>query len=183
MCFQFAIAAFVSAIIIVVTGQGSLSQSFTTGDATVGALNFASMNCSIFAMKRVSFPFVVLAKSAKVIPVILVGTLRGVYSPTTKQYLIAVFISVGLMIFNLNKILNNKQDHEQSNSEFLIGLFLVLMSLSFDGLTQTQTDKQHKSTKRDFAYPGMLSNNVVGLVLSLGMYSYSVLVHGDTTHS
>jgi len=34
------------------------------------------------AMSLVSYPFVVLAKSAKVIPVILVGTLRGVYTPT-----------------------------------------------------------------------------------------------------
>lgn len=90
-------------------------------------------------MKRVSFPFVVLAKSAKVIPVILVGKLRGVYNPTTKQYLIAFFISVGLIIFNLNKILNSKkkEGHEESNAEFLGGLGLLFLSLAFDGLTQT----------------------------------------------
>jgi hypothetical protein len=62
------------------------------------------MNCSSYAMKRVSFPFVVLSKSAKVIPVIMVGALRGVYTPTLKQYLIAFFISVGLVIFNINKV-------------------------------------------------------------------------------
>lgn len=43
-----------------------------------------SMNSSTFAMKYVSFPFVVLAKSAKVIPVILIGALRGQYNPTAK---------------------------------------------------------------------------------------------------
>ena len=40
------------------------------------------MNFSNKAMRYVSVPFVVLSKSAKVIPVILVGTLRGVYTPT-----------------------------------------------------------------------------------------------------
>lgn len=72
----------VSAIIIQLSGvKGGLSQGLTKGDAIVAFLNFCSMNCSSFAMKSVSYPFVVLSKSAKVIPVILVGTLRGVYSP------------------------------------------------------------------------------------------------------
>jgi hypothetical protein len=61
------------------------------------------MNSSVFAMKYVSFPFVVLAKSAKVIPVILVGALRGVYKPSMKQYCIAFFISLGLFVFNFFK--------------------------------------------------------------------------------
>lgn len=40
------------------------------------------MNLSNKAMGLASAPFVMLSKSAKVIPVILVGTLRGVYTPT-----------------------------------------------------------------------------------------------------
>lgn len=73
----------VSAAIIIMTG-GSLNQGLTKGDALVGILNFCSMNCSSYAMKEVSYPFVVLSKSAKVIPVILVGKIRGVYDPTLK---------------------------------------------------------------------------------------------------
>jgi len=42
------------------------------------------MNFSNMAMSLVSYPFVVLSKSAKVIPVILIGTLRGVYQPKAK---------------------------------------------------------------------------------------------------
>mmetsp|Transcript_17773 Transcript_17773/g.30100 ORF Transcript_17773/g.30100 Transcript_17773/m.30100 type:complete len:177 (+) Transcript_17773:213-743(+) len=176
MCFQFGIAAVVSAVIILVTGQGSVTQSFTTGDAIVGFLNFSSMNCSSYAMRGVSFPFVVLSKSAKVIPVIIVGKIRGVYTPSMKQYCVAFFISFGLIIFNLNKILDKKNSKaDEGNAQFLWGLLLVFMSLAFDGLTQTQTDKQHKSSKRDFAYPGMLSNNLVGLVLSILMYSISAV--------
>lgn len=50
----------------------------------VGIFQFVSMNSSNVALKYVSFPFVVLAKSAKVIPVILIGALRGVYKPDLK---------------------------------------------------------------------------------------------------
>lgn len=62
------------------------------------------MNFSNKAMSFVSTPFVMLSKSAKVIPVIFVGTLRGIYTPTKKQFIIAIFISLGLIIFNLNKV-------------------------------------------------------------------------------
>ena len=145
-------------------------------------------------MKHVSFPFVVLSKSAKVIPVIIVGAIRGVYKPTTKQYFIAFFISLGLIIFNMDKVSSNqiiilqilankpKDPTAQSSGQYTFGLVLVFSSLAFDGLTQTQTDKQHKSSKRDFAYPGMLSNNLVGLLLSMALYGYAVTTHGDDTH-
>lgn len=70
----------------------------------VGLFQFVSMNSSNVALKFVSYPFVVLAKSAKVIPVILIGAIRGVYKPTTKQYCIAFLISIGLFIFNFYKV-------------------------------------------------------------------------------
>lgn len=83
LCFQYAIAVVISALIIVVSGQ-SLSASLTYEDAKVASLIFCSMNFSNKAMGLVSYPFVVLSKSAKIIPVILVGTLRGVYTPSAK---------------------------------------------------------------------------------------------------
>lgn len=118
--FQFSIAVFVSSVIIISTGGGGgnnnagknqaqigafeqVTSQVTRGDIIVGLFQFGSMNSSVFAMKYVSFPFVVLAKSAKVIPVILVGACRGVYKPTTKQYCIAFFISLGLFTFNFFK--------------------------------------------------------------------------------
>lgn len=101
LLFQNAISVLVSGIIIVASGlPGGLFQAFTLDDLTVSIFNFASMNFSNRAMKVVSYPFVLLCKSAKIIPVILVGTLRGVYHPTTKQFFIAFFITIGLIIFN-----------------------------------------------------------------------------------
>jgi len=98
-----------------------------------------SMICSNMAMGFASAPFVMLAKSAKIIPVILVGTLRGVYTPTMSKFMIAFFISAGLVIFNLNKLSKAKASDESKDDVF--GLLLILGSLAFDGLAQTQTDK------------------------------------------
>ena len=112
LCFQYAIAMTLAAIIITAcapktAGRSTtdmLSESLTYNDMVVAFFGFCSMNFSNMAMSLVSTPFVMLSKSAKVIPVILVGTLRGVYKPNAMQFVIAVVISAGLMIFNANKV-------------------------------------------------------------------------------
>lgn len=139
--FQYTIAVFIASIILIVTSTpskdqtvfGSIFKQLTSGDILVGLFQFGSMNASTFALKFVSFPFVVLAKSAKVIPIILMGALRGVYNPTTKQYGIAIFISLGLFIFNFYKP-SKKTDSKGAD---MFGLFLLFCSLLFDGLTGT----------------------------------------------
>ena len=78
----------------------------------------------------------VLAKSAKVLPVVLTGWLLSVYKISMLQVLIAVTITAGLVIFNISKV-NGLQD------ESLYGIGLVMLSLLFDGLVGAQTDKNH----------------------------------------
>ena len=96
------------------------------------------MFCSNFALRYVSYPFVVLSKSAKILPVCLTGWLTGVYKLTWAQVCLAVTITAGLVIFNSNKVKN------VSGDESLVGLGLVLASLMFDGFVGTATDKNHK---------------------------------------
>jgi len=78
---QYFSAVLISAVIIIVSGQ-SLFSELTWDDVIVAFFIFVSMNFSNKAMGLVSYPFVVLSKSAKIIPVILVGTLRGIYTPS-----------------------------------------------------------------------------------------------------
>ena len=74
-----------AAIMVMTRKEKSIGSVFmeclTFGDLVVALYGFCSMNFSNKAMSLVSYPFVVLSKSAKIIPVILVGTLRGVYKP------------------------------------------------------------------------------------------------------
>ena len=55
----------------------------------------------------ISYPLVVLTKSAKIIAVLLVGAMRGVYKLDAKKLVMAVFITLGLMIFNSDKIIQH----------------------------------------------------------------------------
>ena len=175
---QYIIAVLISSVIILGSGE-SLFAQFTYDDLIVAFFIFMSMNFSNKAMGLVSYPFVVLSKSAKIIPVILVGTLRGIYTPSPKQFAVAFFISFGLVIFNYSKLKNKKGDEDKDNT---IGVLLVLGSLLFDGLSNTQTDKNHKKSKRDFAYLSMFYNNLFGLVLSFVIYLYEVQIAGDDSY-
>ena len=79
--------------------EPSVLSQLTMGDIIVGMLIFCSKYCSGFSLKFVSFPFAKLFKSAKVIPIALMGALRGLYKMTPIQYVNAFAISAGLFIF------------------------------------------------------------------------------------
>ena len=156
---QFFCSAIIATVIIRTFKMGPLFEDFSRGDLQLGTLNFATMYCSNFALKFVSFPFMALAKSAKILPVILTGWLTGVYKLQRSQVVIAIAISTGLVIFNSSKIQGGKFD----DSYFGIGL--VVLSLLFDGFVNSQTDNnKRKQTKRAYAYHTMLYNSLVGFV-------------------
>ena len=76
---QFFCSAIIAAMIIKYFRMGELFSDFSRGDLQLGTLNFATMYCSNFALKFVNYPFMALAKSAKILPVIITGWLTGVY--------------------------------------------------------------------------------------------------------
>jgi UDP-galactose transporter B1 len=63
----------------------------------------------------------------------------------------------------------------------LFGIVLVIVSLLFDGLTNSQTDKEHKESGRDYAYSLMFSNNFVSLIGNALIYGSTYLAVGDDT--
>ena len=54
----------------------------------------------------------------------------------------------------------------------MFGMSLVLMSLIFDGLTSAQTDKQHKSSNKDYAYSLMFTNALMSLIGNTLIYVF-----------
>ena len=73
----------------------------------------------------------VLAKSAKILPVVFMSVLRGVIVLKASQMVIAVTITLGLMLFN-----SNKMGGVEDESTF--GIILVMVSLLFDGFVSSQ---------------------------------------------
>jgi len=65
----------------------------------------------------------------------------------------------------------------------MLGILLIIASLLFDGLVSSQTDKEHQSSGRDYAYSLMFSNNLVQLCANAGFYLFTWAMYGDDTLS
>ena len=128
--------------------------------------NSLSSYCQYEALKYLSFPFHVVFKSSKLIPVMLMGYVinRKVYKRI--EYVASIFISFGIYIFlqgggqgknkKKNKMPSTSSSSSTSSSHQIdtasvnIGIFLMLLYITFDAFTsnwQSKLFKKHKVTK------------------------------------
>ena len=113
--------------------------------AAVSLSNVVATFCQYEALKYVSFPVQTLAKCAKMIPVMIWGSIimRKVYK--AKDYLIAVLVTIGCTIFILTGTVKSKaSSHMDVGAASLWGCMLMLGYLGFDGFTSTFQDRMFK---------------------------------------
>lgn len=89
-----------------------------------------AMVSSNMALRWVAYPTQVIAKSAKPIPVMILGVLLGRKSYTFKKYLFVLLIVIGVALFMYKEGKVNK-----ANENAGLGELLLFLSLSMDGLT------------------------------------------------
>lgn len=83
------------------------------------------------ALKFISFPTQVLAKSCKIIPVMLMGRVVSRNKYEFYEYIVALAISIGMILF-----LSGSYDHSKHTPITTItGLFLLVMYMVFDSFT------------------------------------------------
>lgn len=109
-----------------------------TGSAPLFKYSFASFSNVMSAwfqyeaLKFVNFPTQVLAKSCKIIPVMLMGKIVSRTKFEFYEYLTAILISIGMLAF----LLGSKSDHHTASSVTSItGIVLLAMYLIFDSFT------------------------------------------------
>lgn len=102
--------------------------TFVKGDLVVGLCNFLANYFTNYAIKFVSYPVVVLVKSSKVIFIVLIGSVSGVYKPSLAQFMIAFTITAGLIIFNSGDI------EKSTGDSSVIGIGLLVTSLIIGGI-------------------------------------------------
>jgi len=91
----------------------------------------AGMGCSNMALEYVSYPFQALAKSCKMVPVMMANVVLGGESYSWQKYLMVFMITGGVILFRMAK---SKQGFGfEGNSAF--GLALLFGSLCLDGIT------------------------------------------------
>lgn len=95
------------------------------------------------ALKFVSFPTQVLAKSFKIIPVMIMGRIIQRIKHEYYEYVVAVAISIGMMFF----LYGSHDQGKHSPSTTLVGFVLLILYLVSDSFTANYQQKIFKSYK------------------------------------
>ncbi|GAB4824358.1 UDP-galactose/UDP-glucose transporter 5B [Ancistrocladus abbreviatus] len=118
----------------------------------VSITNILTTTCQYEALKYVSFPVQTLAKCAKMIPVMIWGTVIMQKKYRGLDYLWAVLVTVGCSIFILYPVKalllplasGDISPYNKGRESTLWGVSLMLGYLGFDGFTSTFQDKLFK---------------------------------------
>jgi UDP-galactose transporter B1 len=129
-----------------------------------GATFVSAMLCSNMALEFVSYPTQALAKSSKMIPVMLGGLLFGSERYSMLQYLQVVFVTIGITVFQWKSSGSSKESG-------IFGISLLLLSLFLDGLTGPRQKLISKKTHCT-SFQLMLACNGWALIfVTLGLFS------------
>lgn len=109
--------------------------------AAVSVSNTVATFCQYEALKHVSFPVQTLGKCAKMIPVMLWGTVIMRKRYGAKDYLSAGLVTLGCTLFLMTGAVKSRRAAADSST---LGVGLMLGYLGFDGFTSTFQDKLFK---------------------------------------
>jgi UDP-galactose transporter B1 len=104
------------------------------------------MVCGNMALRWISYPTQVIAKSSKPIPVMILGVLLAHKRYTIQKYLFVLLIVVGVVLFIYDgKKAEKAKDTEEANSH--LGLMFIGLSLLADGVLGGIEDRMRAKTK------------------------------------
>jgi solute carrier family 35 (UDP-galactose transporter), member B1 len=127
--------------------QQQQQQRTSRGGSLHHSLLFLTSACYVFAMvcsneslRFVPYPTAVLAKSCKLIPIMVIGFFVEQRSYSTAQWTSAILISAGIALFHLSRSSTKGNDATTNDAkadaedESWKGMVLLLTSLAMDGL-------------------------------------------------
>ncbi|TRY77321.1 hypothetical protein TCAL_11645 [Tigriopus californicus] len=105
--------------------------------------NIMSSWCQYEALKFVSFPTQVLAKASKIIPVMVMGKIVSNRKYEFYEYIVAVLISFGMVLF----LFGSQEDRKGNNSTTLSGVILLIGYMTSDSFTSNWQNELFNSYK------------------------------------
>lgn len=97
-------------------------------------LKVLSANLSYVATKKISYPMLIISKSCKIIPVLLMNYVLYKKKFKKSKYLTAFLLTIGVLIFSIYE----KNDYKGTGS--FLGMFMVFSSLIVDGVINSTQD-------------------------------------------
>lgn len=120
----------------------------------------------IEALKYISYPAQVLAKSSKMIPVMLVGTLVYGIKYTFPEYICTLLVAGGVSAFALLKT-SSKTINKLAHPNAPLGYGLCFLNLAFDGFTNATQDSITARYPKTTAWEIMLGMNLWGTIYNV----------------
>ncbi|XP_051119500.1 UDP-galactose/UDP-glucose transporter 5B-like [Andrographis paniculata] len=136
----------------------------------VSVSNILTTTCQYEALKYVSFPVQTLAKCAKMIPVMVWGTIIMQKKYTGPDYLFAFLITLGCSIFILFPAAGDLSPYSRGRESTIWGISLMIGYLGCDGFTSTFQDKLFKG------YDMGIHNQIFYTTLCSCMISFTGLI-------
>mmetsp|Transcript_20986 Transcript_20986/g.45628 ORF Transcript_20986/g.45628 Transcript_20986/m.45628 type:complete len:389 (+) Transcript_20986:118-1284(+) len=140
----------------------------------------AAMTSSNEAIPLVSYPVAVLAKSCKLIPIMIVGQFveRKLYSWT--EWTAALLISSGICLFHFSRMAAASSDDHSNNAttkdETTYGMGLLLLSLLLDGLLSSCQNLLKRAKALPHEHFTYRQPNAVETMLYVNLYALLFLV-------
>ncbi|XP_077250000.1 UDP-galactose/UDP-glucose transporter 3 [Tasmannia lanceolata] len=125
----------------------------------------------IEALKYISYPAQVLAKSSKMIPVMLMGTLVYGIKYTFPEYVCTFLVAGGVSTFALLKT-SSKTISKLAHPNAPLGYGLCFLNLALDGFTNATQDSITARYPKTSAWDIMLGMNLWGTIYSV-IYMFS----------
>ncbi|CAN7005981.1 unnamed protein product [Brassica rapa subsp. trilocularis] len=110
----------------------------------ISVTNILTTTCQYEALKYVSFPVQTLAKCAKMIPVMVWGTLIMQKKYKGFDYFVAFLVTLGCSVFILFPAGDDISPYNKGRENTVWGVSLMAGYLGFDGFTSTFQDKLFK---------------------------------------
>ncbi|CAG7867024.1 unnamed protein product, partial [Brassica rapa] len=143
---------------------------------SAGITNTIGPAMGIEALKYISYPAQVLAKSSKMIPVMLMGSLVYGIRYTLPEYLCTFLVAGGVSMFALLKT-SSKTISKLANPNAPLGYGLCFLNLAFDGFTNATQDSITARYPKTSAWDIMLGMNLWGTIYNM-VYMFG-LPHGS----
>lgn len=94
-----------------------------------------SLFCTYYALSHVNVPTQVIVKSAKMVPIVVGGFIFYKKRYPLYEYVSVAVVTASLVLFNLDRMRSG------NGQQTVLGLFFLLCSLIFDGMTGPNQDR------------------------------------------
>ncbi|KAL1299397.1 hypothetical protein HN51_043900 [Arachis hypogaea] len=155
-----------SYIMIKIWSSGSSGGAPWWSYWSCGITNTIGPAMGIEALKYISYPAQVLAKSSKMIPVMLMGTIVYGIRYTFPEYVCTFLVDGGVSTFALLKT-SSKTMSKLAHPNAPLGYGLCFLNLTFDGFTNATQDSLKARYPKTSAWNIMLGMNLWGTIYNM----------------